>query len=63
MPWTVPGELPMILITNSDDEYASALSALQVINSLRGNPTTEAPNLGDHRGQWTRNVWANPKYL
>lgn len=51
----------MIIISDDDEQHASAIQALRVINSLRLRPGTIKPTTDDTH--WTKTVWANPEYL
>lgn len=53
----------MILITNTDEEWASARHALQTIESLRNRRNTlpERPDTQDT--PWVRTAWPHEWYL
>jgi hypothetical protein len=54
----------MILIANNDDEYRSAMQALEVINAMRGRSAyTYAIRTNFEDSPWVKTVWPNENYL
>lgn len=58
----------MILHTESDEQYASAMAALRVINTLRGGPKTATvrakyAHTPLDNTPWVQTRWAKEQYL